>query len=353
VYTLVVTVFGVVAVTAAQTEQQSRAETITHAQDVRDLRVEVAQAQASALASLLDPQGGDWTTYQQVSSTIDLSLLTAAASASHPSDLEATASGIRQWRDDITVAHNQATSAASAPDATTVDTAYHTQVVAALSGDAGVTTDDQASWITVVRFALGLFATAVLVHLLAMVVMAQRTHRVINIGLAIAMLAVAGATAVLGIYDARSSQISVTDSRVATLSQAQADTWDIQSMTLMAVVAPDTSASSLAQATSLMGSLATAASTFPDLADSVSQVSSRMSDVTSAADDASRAALALDATPWQATAAAIGADIDAQRLDTATLVVSSLWYVVALASGCVVAIIATLAGVHARIKEYS
>ena len=359
VWTLVSTVLCLASILASQSHQEASAGALIHAQDLRDLRSEAAQAQATALATLAGSQSSQadlWTSYVDSRAQIDLLLLGSAASAVQPADLGHVADTLRTWQDNIAVAHHDALGPGMAAGAVTDITASYTDVMSAIATELAATAGQESSSTPFIVLSLLASVLGGLGFVVVSVLTARRSHRVINIGLSIGLIAIIAAIVAVGVYASRSSEISVTDTRIAALSQAESDTWDILTNDTLSVLDPASWQSHVGVAGSILESMQdnlNALSPTSGLTAPLSDLAAAQSAIASAEDTDARSALVTDLGSWQTTASALGAAIDAARPDSADLVVPALGYVVTVATCCVIAIIATLAGIHARTKEYS
>jgi len=322
-------------------------------QNLRDLRSEVAHAQALATTYLLAPTDSEWKAYQTSSDQIDTWLLTAASNASNPADLTVVASAIRHWQDGITLAHQEAaTASVSASTAQALQTAY------ALVGEQ-ITTQltaagaHRSASIAFLVIGLVMAGIGVLGFLAGLVLTARRTRRLVNVGLAIGLVAMIGTLSVIGAYTGQSAFAQSVDSRVAVLSEAQATTWDSWSMAAMSVLDPDRASSYDAQATKLVAEVQANLSQNGLATSDIDALVQRQGTIATTTDPAQRSSLIVDASPWQTQASDLESMISADRPDQDSLVVQALWYVVMVAAACVLAVISTLAGIHARTKEYA
>jgi len=360
VWTLVSTVLCLISVLASQSHQEASAGALVHAQDLRDLRSEVSQAQATALTSLIDPQGTGganlWNLYGKSRTQVDLLLLGSAASATHPTDLGDVANALRTWQEDLAVAHHDATGLGMTAAAISGITSDYTAMMNTINAELDSTASQESSSTPFIVLSILASSLGGLGFVVVLIVTARRSHRVINIGLSIGLLAIVAAIVAVGIYANHSGQISDTDSRIATLSQAESDTWDVLSNDAVSVLDPGSWTSHTDLATSLLTSVQDNLVNLPPptpITSPLAALVSTQSTIASTADTDARSALVTDLDPWQTEASAISAAIDSERPDSASLVVPALGYVITVATCCVIAIIATLAGIHARTKEYS
>jgi len=360
VWTLVSTVLCLASVLASQSHQETSAGALVHAQDLRDLRSEVTHAQSAALISLIDPQttGADsWKTYDDSRTQVDLLLLGAAASAVHPADLQDVATALGDWQDTCAVAHHDALGAGMAPDATTQITSSYADVLEAITWQLNATSNQESSSTPFIVLSIVASVLGGLGFVVVSVVTARRSHRVINIGLSVGLLAIIAAIVTVGVYANQSGKISVTDSRIASLSTAESDVWTSLSEDALSILEPDSSQTHTVSATNSVSSASTAVNSanpvYSSVSTSVSALTKSQSTISSTSDPDARKALIQDQSVWQDAANAISAAIDAERPASMSLVVPALGYVITVATCCVIAIIATLAGIHARTKEYA
>ena len=359
VWTLVSTVLCLASVLASQSHQEASAGSLIHAQDLRDLRSEVSQAQALALTSLINPNDSGielWSSYTDSRTHIDLLLLASAASAAHPTDLGNVADALRIWQEDVAVTHHDAVGPGIAPSATLEITASYTDAINAINAELAAAAAQESSSTPFIVLSILASVLGGLGFVVVLVITARRSHRVINIGLSIGLIAIIAAIVSVGVYANRSGQISVTDTRITSLSQAETDAWDSLSRDALSVLEPgawqsqtdlaDTHVTSVRDNLAKLTGVSSASSAMYDL-------NSRQSSINGTEDLDSRTALVLDETPWQNITTAINTTIDSERPDSTNLVVPALGYVITVATCCVIAIIATLAGIHARTKEYS
>ena len=351
VWTLVSTVLCLASILASQAHQEASAGALIHAQDLRDLRSEVSQAQAMALTSLIDPQGLGtdlWDSYGDSRTQIDLLLLGSAASATHPADLGDVATALRAWQEDLAVAHHDALGPGVAAGLISEITTDYTEVRDAIDAELASAVDQGSSSTPFIVLSILASSLGGLGFVVVLILTARRSHRVINIGLSVGLLAIIAAIVSVGIYANHSGQISYTYSKIASWSQAQSDTWDAHSEDALSILEPDSWQTHVLSATGLMTSVS---ASYPST--SVSALVTDQATITATDDLSARSNLVLNGSSWQTTSAAISSSIDSARPDSASLVVPALGYVVTVATCCVIAIIATLAGIHARTKEYS
>ena len=356
VWTLVSMVLCLASVLASQSHQESSAGALIHAQDLRDLRSEVSQAQAMALTSMLDPQGTSgknlWNLYGESRTRVDLLLLGSAASAAHPADLGDVANALRTWQENLAVIHNDLSQQGVLDgNATTTITTNYTAVITAITAELHATASQESSSTPFIVLSILASVLGGLGFVVVLVVTARRSHRVINVGLSIGLLAIIAAIVAVGIYANNSGQISNTDSNLADLSQSQSNLWDARSEDALSVLEPDSGQAHLDSATDLATLVSTTLRSM-----SLPEVSTLVTDqktIASTTDPTARSTLVIKGSSWQNLSTTLGTTIDSNRPDAANLVVPALGYVVTVATCCVIAIIATLAGIHARTKEYS
>ena len=359
VWTLVSTVLCLASVLASQSHQEASAGALIHAQDLRDLRSEVSQAQATALTSLVGSHASSadlWKSYVDSRTQIDLLLLGSAASAAHPTDLGHVADTLRTWQENIAVTHHDASGSGISSTASADITASYTTVMSAIETELNATTNQESSSTPFIVLSILASVLGGLGFVIVSILTARRSHRVINIGLSIGLLAIIAAIVAVGVYANHSGQISDTDSRISVLSQAQSDTWDVLTDDTLSVLEPEVWQSHVGAGAILLKSVQdnlNGMSSAADIGTPLDTLAATQSDITTINDADGRTVLVTNLSPWQDTASAISSEIDVIRPDSADLVVPALGYVVTVATCCVIAIIATLAGIHARTKEYS
>ena len=355
VWTLLSMVLCLGSMLASQSHQESQAAAMTHTQDLRALNSETARAQSLALTSLLDLQVGNqdshWPDYQDCATSVESLLLTSAASQIPSSDFTTVVSSLTQWRDGLTIAHHDAASSGLVSGALDSIQTYYTAVSAAISAQISATEDQISS--DTPYIALGIVASVLgaLGFVVVSVLTARRSHRVINIGLTIGLLSIVGAIVCSGIYAARSAEISDTDSRVANLAQAQADVWDMRSSDALFVLDPGSSATHRNTSGDLMDSIGSELASVAAGSD-VSDLQDAQDTLQTSQDPGGWSTAVLNDSMWDDIGDWLDSAISLDTLDSASMVVPALSYVVIVAGCCVVAVIATLAGIHARTKEY-
>jgi len=349
--TLIATAVGVAATLAAEDTQHQSAVAMVHAQDLRDLRTAVAAAQATALACLADPAAakGECPALESANQAVDAALLASAASAAQHTGVDkltATATTLRHWQSAAILA----VATRDAQWTTGLTTGYDALAADLFRATAGGSAGTTVSAMEPVAIVVAVIA--LLAFLGALVVVARRSHRVINIGLAVGLLAVIGIMSILGVHTGRSAAISAADARIADLGTAQAAVWDARSANLAGLLTPaqwpdlDAAArADLTTAQSLLAPYPTAESRAAGLLDAQQQL-------TDATDVATRTPLVLDATPWNSLTGTIADTTNSLRPDQTQLVIPALPYAIPLAGLAVVAIVATLGGIHVRTEEY-
>ena len=342
VLTLLSSLICVIAIETSQSGQASVADHLVSAQDLRDLHAEAARAESTALVWLVEPTSTTWQSYQLANDQIDLLLMGSAASAEQPSDLAAVASALRNWQEAVTIAHYHG--GADAAVIQTVADRYGDLSSALAAATASIAPRGSSALVVI-----GLVAAviAMLGFICALVMVALRSHRVVNLGLVVGLAAVIGIVTVMGVYNARPQQILAMDSQTAQLSQVLADTWDVRSLDALSILLPHNN--TVPQATALVDSLKEALRPH-DLP--VDLLANRQESIMSTTDTQSLTDLVTDVLPWQTLADSIAESIDNQRSDPHDLILSAQWSLVAVCLLCVVAAIATLAGINSRTKEY-
>ena len=347
VLTLVSSLICVIAIQASQTSQASVADSLVSTQNLQDLQVEVAQAESIALVWMANPTDSTWEQYLSLRSEIDLLLMASAASAK-PANLNDVANALRNWQDAVTIAHlNNGEDPATI---TMVDNRYGDLTRHLSSAIASSIPPSGSSALTVIGLVAAVIA--LLGFAGALVLVAMRSHRVINIGLAIGLLAVIGTVAVMGTYHARPQQILSLNSQTTQLSWAAVDTWNSRSLNTLAILVPSKQWA-ITQAETIANSLRhNPVITSQNLTAQASGLAARQQEIIDASEPSERVALVVDDKPWQTLASAIEASISRQRTDPPDLVASAQWSLVTVFLLCVTAAIATPAGINSRTKEY-
>jgi hypothetical protein len=348
VWTLLSFAVGTGVILAWERDQADTAEAILHAQDLRDLRAQVAQANAAGLIWAIDPSDDPaWTAYQQASDQVaDLLVRTAANSGTSP-HLNEVSRALRAWQDAVAGAH-----AALDPTAIADITAHYQSVTDILDTTMFATGSSDSSWRTFTAVGIVASCLSAVGFVVAGTLTARRTHRVVNIGLTLGLLAVIGAIVVISLHASQSLRIQVAEQSNAALSQAQADLWDARSQASLAVLDPAAGQDHANQAQALADRLTAGLADEPPMQVWALSLSDHVDQIAGDLTAADRAPLVLDAAPWQDAANAIADQLDVQRPVPDALVVPALVPVISLAGLCLVAIVATLAGIHTRVQEY-
>jgi hypothetical protein len=340
---------GAGVILAWQRDQAVTAEAILHAQDLRDLRAQIAQANADALIWAIDVTNDDaWAAYQQASDQVALLLVRTAANSGTSPHLNEVAQALRAWQDAVVEAH-------AVLDLSTIGqiTDRYEAVTAVLDTTMFATQPSDSSWRSFTAVGIIASCLSALGFVVASTLTARRSHRVINIGLTLGLLAVIGAIVVISLHAGQSLRIQVAEQSNAALSQAQADLWDARSQASLAVLDPAADQSHLSQAVTLSNQLFSRLANEPDALKVANSAIRQVNLISDAASSDDRRPLVLDAVPWQDAAQAISTRLDIQRPVADALVVPALVPVISLAGLCLVAIVGTLAGIHTRTQEYA
>lgn len=206
----------------------SARDEVTYGMELRNARATLAEADRRASVAFLDPKAataaGEWNTYESTLDKVSSQLVRAAAQ--HPGDAEALATVQIQVSD-----YRRAVDAArtvAATDAPTGGTQYaatssklappmSTLAILAQSSDARVGAGPVWSvgiWAVVAAW------VALVVLVLASVLMARRTRRVLNLGLVVGVVFVGVALSLVSTANAMVQQ-SVTDVRTTSLASAR------------------------------------------------------------------------------------------------------------------------------------
>jgi len=354
VWTILQTALCIGSIMASQNQQEIAASSMIHAQDLRDLHSEVSYAQSLALCALLAPEdAGLWTSYENTSATIDSLLLASAASASDPQDMATIAQTLRTWQNQVTLAYYHAgTDGVTVPVAQTLDSDFGKLATAIEQASYSARSGQSANPFIVsgiIASVLGAFG-----FIIVMWVTARRSHRVLNLGLSVGLGAIIAAIVVVGVYAGQSSQITVVDSRIANLSEAVTSTWDARSLSAMTVLNPN-SYPPYQQAVENLATLTRVnlQGAGVSLVGELNNVVATQTTIAETPDPDERAALVLTETTWQTLVKSINTYINLERPAQGSLVVNALWYTILLSLCALAAIIAALAGIHTRTKEYA
>ncbi len=348
--TLVAAVLGIVCAATTHAQQEATAGQITYAHCLRQLDTTTAEAQSSLLASLLDPSsqtGADqWEDYQASLQEADGLLLTAAANSDWPADLTDTSAALTAWAIPAAQARQEALGQGLSPETLTSLTEAFTAVGTSL--DTHLTAPATARVTPLMIVSLAVAALALVLFLTGLVLTARRTHRVINPGLAIGLLLVIGLAAVIGSEVVQAAGADRDDSLSAHWSGLASQVWTSRQLAALGVLDP--SSTDGEAALDLVASLQTESAASPALADQTQALADRLTAIGQAS-GADRIGLITDASVWQDPADSLGRMIDANRPTTKVTVF--LWPTVLIAAFGLGAIAATLAGIHARTKEYT
>jgi len=360
VLTLVSSLICVIAIQASQNSQASMADSLVSTQNLHDLQVEVAQAESVALVWMADPTEDTWQQYLSARAQIDLLLMASAASAK-PTDLNDVANALRDWQDAVTIAYYHGSKdtdddaidiAAITAAITMVDNRYNNLTSQLAKAITNSTPPSGSSPLTVIGLVAAVMALLGFVG--ALVLVAMRSHRIINLGLAIGLLAVIGIVAVMGAYHARPQQILTLNSQTTQLSQAAVDTWNTRSLNTLSILLPSRE-SAMIEAETIANSLhRNPVIISQNLTAQVSGLVARQQEIMNASESelVNQVALVANDKPWQTLATAIEASITSQRTDPPDLIASAQWSLVTVFLLCVTAAIATPAGINSRTKEY-
>jgi len=343
--TLAATVLSVIAIKASESNQVITAATAANAQDLRDLRVAVTHAQAAATVTLITPNApaSAWKTYDDMTGTADAAFLAAASSSRNPADLIPVASALRSWYNAVAVARAAGLNLTTTGDLTNSFTTLRDALDKAIPQ--APTWSGSSSLLVIAIVAASL---AILAYAGAGVLLARRTHRVINLGLAVGLVAAIAALVIVANYASQVRQVSVADSETATLSELESDVWESQAWAATSVLDPTWWGYYTEQASTLAASLPDRVPLTVTTPAFVDQVVTRTADIAAAPDPEVRRPLVVDGAPWETLAR----DIRQGYRPVTNAVVPALWYDIGLAGCGVVAITATLAGIYTRSKEY-
>lgn len=335
------------------TAQNDQSSLFVHAQNLQELRVELSHGQALALSSFLNPKSSQgsisWQAYEESRNEIPSLILAAAASAKDPIEgVGDVALAVLQWQDTIYTVKRSITETRPADYNIQKVTSSFAEVEQAMTR-AVAKMVEAPSYYTLFR-TLGVVASilAGLGFLLASWLSAQRTHRVINIGLTIGLVAMIGVIITVQLFVARSSELSNADDQANQLSQAQYQTWDCQSLSALSILLPDSPEDFSSSALKLANSVLDQVAGWNDLSDSATAVVGIQEKI---AETDNPMELMLNSSVWHDSASAISDIITVIRPSPDSLA-EPIWYSITLAGLCAVAVTATVVGINVRTKEY-
>ncbi|MDR2930062.1 MAG: hypothetical protein LBV06_04040 [Propionibacteriaceae bacterium] len=344
-------VTGLSAIATSQSNQQQVAATVQHVHDLQDLRADVAQAQSIAMASFVatTPQQVDtqWQGYEQAGEAIAKSMVGAAVNTTDLAQMNQIVTDLTRWQTAVALAHGAGASptTASATIQTVVDA--QASLDSTLSGaidSVGQTTVTSSALVVALVVAV---ATACL-FLTALVIIARRTHRVINIGVAIGLIAAVAMVAPLAGYLKATTEADHSSTYRGQLSAIDVNVWSGRSMGALRILDPSRSADTV---TAMTSDVVTAVGQTGMSGQVEAALQAFVAHQNQAATD-STPDLVLDATTWQDLSDQINSEISSVTTWAAAGVVPSLTPSILIVVGGLIGIGGTLAGVHARTKEY-
>jgi hypothetical protein len=263
----------------------SSAADIALGQQLRGARASLAEADRKASVAFLAPataaSNGEWTDYQ---STIDqVSGMLLKAAADHPDDADQLATvqtQISDYRRSVDAAWTLAGTSSGSASGTSQFVAAGTKLDAPLKTLASLAQESDSrvgtgpSW-SIGPWAVGVGWVAVASLVLSAILVARRTHRVLNVGLSAGLILVLGAAALAGQANSVVQQ-SMSDVRTTTLASARINV-DSQTTAEQAKAAEDRTilqpSSGSAAWTQLNTSLTGMIATLPDAAEKTNQTS--------------------------------------------------------------------------------
>ncbi|MDR2973284.1 MAG: hypothetical protein LBV00_01025 [Propionibacteriaceae bacterium] len=351
VSTLVAAVLGVIATVVSQADQADLVASQASSLNLMEMKAMGAEAQSDALSSLLDPHGSQgrsqWQAYTDATATMTDLLLTATGSTSSPTDLHDVAQSFSAWQSALFSVHQDGLAAAVTPDALKPATQTYTVMIDALTAHVALHTDTDST-IIVVAFVLAVLVSIGFV--MALIATARRSHRVINIGVTIALLLSLGSVYVLSWYNGQTTAAHTISDATWTLTDVRVDTWDTRSLSASAILDPTTRTTSPTATEAASQLEAPASDWWFELSEETAAVVNQVATISAATPDQART-LILDDSSWRLLSDKIGALVSytpPTRSLIPAFVPASL--IAGLGAG---AVIATLAGVHARTKEYA
>ncbi len=347
VVTVGATVLSAFAIAGAYLARDQNATAARHSQSLAELRAQVGSAQASALSSLLDPAGdgrSEWTGFERSHDRTMSLLLDASATADPASEMAAWSPDLLRWASALTSAHQQALAGGDPASSVIEATVIFTRLDQALATAATPAPSGDATGVVVAAMVLGVLAGAG--FLLALVVTARRTHRVINLGLLAGLLGCVAIVVTVGLVNADLSRDARAGADVVALSGLQADVWRVRSLDAEAVL----TTGSLTEATELAASVQRRVeSAWPAFSGPAAALVAHQSQLAARPE----AALVLDHGVWQEFSDQVGAVIDQEHAQGLGGASTGAWPILWAGLFGLVAVVATLAGVHQRTKEYA
>ncbi|MDR0848141.1 MAG: hypothetical protein LBN10_03715 [Propionibacteriaceae bacterium] len=351
IVTLVCTAFGVVCVVVSESAQESSAQAAAYSQDLEDLHSTLAQAHADALLHFAG--AGTMDSYADATSQAD-SLLAGLAhdSPSDAQDLVSLFTAVRQWSTQVGVDAQSRTPNSGQASQTAYETVDET-----LTRLIDATSPNRDSGLTILVLGLVGLGVGALCLLAGLILTALRSHRVINVGLALALLATIGSIVTVGLYSANTTAISSSDETASRVVQASYHAWTALQQDCLSIIDPTNAASHLELAAK---EVSTALGIVPDRDAAVYEVASQLSGLdaynesiaSASAGDDRRVAVSDKAVFWTDFQAIVDTTVDGIRPDPKSLVVNSVPYIVALVACGLTGVACVLYGVHVRAKEY-
>jgi hypothetical protein len=190
--------------------------------------------------------------------------------------------------------------------------------------------------------------------LTSLVLFARRTHRVVNLGLALGLIAAIAPTVVVANFALQSQAIDAHQSVVSGLAQARIDVWDSRTQDIHALIDAQSCPDCTQNATLLIAGLGQNLGSFA-LSSDIATAWQALEVFQSTLDSTGTTSPAQinDTTSWQELSTALTTVITDLRPAPTALVISSLGPSAALAGLGLFGLIATLVGVNSRLKEYS
>jgi hypothetical protein len=226
IWTILATALCIGSVIETKNQQEISASVNTHAQDLHDLYAGVVELHADRLVALTDLENSTLATQAETAAvSLDSSLLASASSATSADDLSALGdvlSTLRSWQARYTLA----TQGDQLPAAFTVrelDQGADKLKDSIRRAHSSLDVVSTTGFIVVGIIASILGAVG---FVLVLVKTAQRSHRILNIGLTIGLLAVIAIIATVGVYANKSSAIYRDQGQESTLLEAHTEIWE-------------------------------------------------------------------------------------------------------------------------------
>ena len=338
---------GVFSIVASESAQESSAQSTAYFQDLEDVQSTVTQAHTYGLLDQVGAHSGDL--YNETVLEVDSLLVQLAHDG--PGDarsLAALFTDVREWSAGVAV---DAQSSYAQPGLDS-DKAYETAntTLSRLIDESSQSRDSGQTYVILGIVALSVGCACLLAGL---ILTAYRSHRVINIGLTLALLASIGSITTLGLYASNTAAISTSDHTASRVVQASYHAWNSLRLDCLSSIDSAHSESHLDMAAQEL-STAQALTADRDLAvESALTTLATLHDSIAGTSGVDREkALASATSTWTDFQGVVDATLNNTRPNPESLVVDSAPYIIALVLCGLAGVGSVLYGVHVRAKEY-